>query len=273
VQPYLSVVHAKEIPAMSTYHFAGAYEEAGAGGGKLHVLVNRLIGARSELERNFGDMYGAEWSEPGYNTLCDYVVDIASGDLESSDPLVPPTTGGGGGGGDVNAGQLPMEFPVIAPGAKHRAPRFVYTLGFSGAGGGYFDAVQKLDVRGGGGGEGGRGAHATRVMPPGVFPSEVEFIPRKKSGGGAGDGTGAAAGAAAGAGTAAGAKYEVSEEEEDDGFLLYLEYDAAAHKSSLVILDAKDVTGKPLAVCRLPFHVPHSFHGTFKHKAAAAGAR
>ena len=59
----LSVVHAKEIPAMSTYHFAGAYETAGDG--KLHVLVNRLIGARRDLERNFGDMYASEWSEPG----------------------------------------------------------------------------------------------------------------------------------------------------------------------------------------------------------------
>ena len=83
----------------------------------------------------------------------------------------------------------------------------------------------------------------TRVMSPGVFPSEVEFIPRKKGGGGG---------------------YEVSEEDEDDGYLLYLEYDAARHSSSLVILDARDVAGAPLAVCRLPFHVPHTFHGTYK---------
>lgn len=262
----LAVVSAKEIPAMSTYHFAGAYEEEeeeGEGKGKLHVLVNRLIGSRSDLERNFGDMYGSVWLAPRYNVLCDYVVDLQSGDLESSEPLVPPTTGAGG---DVDAGQLPMEFPVIAPGARHRAPRFVFTLGFSGAGGGYFDAVQKLDVGGGGGGGGGgagggSGAkHATRVMPPGVFPSEVEFIPRKGQQGFAGAG--------------AGAGYEVSEAEEDDGYLVYLEYDAARHRSSLVVLDAKDVTGAPLAVCRLPFHVPHTFHGTFKRKGdAAAGAR
>ena len=235
----LSVLHAKEIPAMSTYHYAGAYEDKG----KLHVLVNSLIGARRELERNFGDMYAAEWSEPGYNVLCDYVVDVESGALESSDPVVHPTTGRNGG--DVDAGQLPMEFPIIAPGARHRAPRFVYTLGFSARGGGYFDAVQKLEL-------GGGGKHSTRVMPPGVFPSEVEFIPRRRENKAAGGGR----------------VYEVSEKDEDDGYLLYLEYDASKHTSSLVILDAKDITGAPLAVCRLPFHVPHTFHGTWKEKKA-----
>lgn len=246
----LSVVHAREIPAMSTYHFASAYEKAG----KLHVLVCRLIGTRKDLEGNFGNMYDSVWSAPTYNTLCDYVIDLASGNLESSDPVVPPAPtgpGGPGGGLDVNAGQLPMEFPIIAPGAQHRAPRFVYTLGFSGGGGGYFDAVQKLDLRKGGAAGGGEGAHTTRISPPGVFPSEVEFIPRKRPGGG---GSGARA-------------HEVSEEDEDDGFLLYLEYHAAQHTSSLVILDAKDVAGAPLAVCHLPYHVPHSFHGTYKDKA------
>jgi len=66
----LSVMHAKEIPAMSTYHFAGAYEEgftgAGADGGitegKVHVMVNRLIGQRKDLEANFSNMYNSTWS-------------------------------------------------------------------------------------------------------------------------------------------------------------------------------------------------------------------
>ena len=82
----LSVVHAKDIPSMSTYHFAGAYEADG----KLHVLSNRLIGARRDLERNFADMYASEWSEQSYNLLCDYTVDLTSGALDASDPLVLP---------------------------------------------------------------------------------------------------------------------------------------------------------------------------------------
>ena len=76
----------------------------------------------------------------------------------------------------ASAGQLPMEFPVIAPGARRRKPRFVYTLGFAGSGSGYFDAVQRLDVRDG-------GTHQTRIMAPGVFPSEVEFVPRRDASG------------------------------------------------------------------------------------------
>jgi len=38
---------------------------------------------------------------------------------------------------------------------------------------------------------------------------------------------------------------EVSQEEEEDGYLLYLEYNAATHLTSVVILDAKDVSGAP----------------------------
>ena len=224
----LSVVHATEIPRMSTYHFATAYERESDG--TLHVLVNRLIGPRPELERNFSDMYAAVWSAPGYNTLCDYVVDLKSGKLLSSEPVVPPTVGGARGG-DARSGQLPMEFPVIARAARGRAPEYVYTLGFSGGGAGYFDAIQKLHV--------GSGTHATRISPPGTFPSEVEFVPR-------GDGSG----------------------DEDDGYLLYVEYDANAHKSSVVILDAKDVEGDVVARIRLPFHVPHTFHGTYRANAA-----
>ena len=191
----MDVVFQGTIPSMSTYHFAGAYEETAAvpaparaadevgdefddpfefcgytgfgdaecpddngfkpsGGDEsegetrelLHVLVNRLNGDRRALEKNFGNMYDSVWDPKGYNTLCDYVVDVATGSLLSSDALVPQTDAAWGGKGDVDDGQLPMEFPVVAPGARNRKPRFVYTLGFTGGGGGYFDCVQKLDV-------------------------------------------------------------------------------------------------------------------------------
>jgi all-trans-8'-apo-beta-carotenal 15,15'-oxygenase len=45
---------------------------------------------------------------------------------------------------------------------------------------------------------------------------------------------------------------------------LYLEYHAAEHRSSLVILDAKEIAGEPVAVVSLPYHVPLTFHGTYK---------
>ena len=235
----LSVAHAREIPSMSTYHFAGAYE-TNADGSKsngapeeIRVLVNELIGRRDDLEARFADMYSAEWAPDGYNLLSEYTVRMRDGALVSKSPVVPRVPGGGEDVSVASAGQLPMEFPVIAPGARRRKPRFVYTLGFAGSGSGYFDAVQRLDVRDG-------GTHQTRIMPPGVFPSEVEFVPRRD------------------------ARGDVRESEEDRGYLIYLEYHAARHQSDVVVLDAADVAGKELARIKLPFHVPHTFHGTFR---------
>ena len=53
-------------------------------------------------------------------------------------------------------------------------------------------------------------------------------------------------------------------DDEDAGYLLYLEYDCAAHASSVVVLDARDIAGAELARIHLPFHVPYTFHGTFE---------
>jgi all-trans-8'-apo-beta-carotenal 15,15'-oxygenase len=50
---------------------------------------------------------------------------------------------------------------------------------------------------------------------------------------------------------------------EGNGFLLTYVYVAAEHRSELVILDAERVGDAPLAVIKLSFHVPHSFHGTW----------
>ena len=290
---------------MSTYHFAGAYEEAAEapaskGGSRdehddpfefcgytgfgdaecadddaendgkdgkedgdkdgedepaptrelLHILVNRLNGDRRALEANFSSMYDSVWDPAGYNTLCDYVVDLGTGALLSSEALVPTGDAAWGAGRATSTtGSCPWSH-VEPPPARARKPRFVYTLGFTGGGAGYFDSVQKLDAGACKWRDGVRvcqrsGAHKTRVMPPGVFPSEVEFVPKKAG--------------------------EVSEEEEDDGYLLYLEYDSRVHRSSLVILDAADIEGKELARVKMPYHVPHTFHGTFKR--AGEGAR
>ena len=152
----LSIAHAGEIPSMSTYHFAGAYET----NDEIRVLVNELIGRRVDLEARFSDMYSAEWAPDGYNLLSEYAVRMRDGTLVSKSPVVPRAPGGGEDVSVASAGQLPMEFPVIAPGARRRKPRFVYTLGFAGSGSGYFDAVQRLDVRDG-------GTHQTRIHGPG----------------------------------------------------------------------------------------------------------
>ncbi|MGB5593664.1 MAG: carotenoid oxygenase family protein, partial [Crocosphaera sp.] len=49
---------------------------------------------------------------------------------------------------------------------------------------------------------------------------------------------------------------------EDNGYLLSVVYDASTHRSSLVILDAQNLT-YPLAKCHLDHHLPQGFHGTW----------
>jgi carotenoid cleavage dioxygenase-like enzyme len=50
---------------------------------------------------------------------------------------------------------------------------------------------------------------------------------------------------------------------EDEGWLLTYVYDAARDTSALVMLDAKDFTGKPVAAIALPQRVPFGFHGSW----------
>ena len=50
-------------------------------------------------------------------------------------------------------------------------------------------------------------------------------------------------------------------EAEDDGYILVFVYDAARHESDLVVLDAKDLAGEPVATVALGQHVPPLFHG------------
>jgi all-trans-8'-apo-beta-carotenal 15,15'-oxygenase len=50
---------------------------------------------------------------------------------------------------------------------------------------------------------------------------------------------------------------------EDDGWLLVLVYDAANHRSDLVILDARNLQQEPIARLHLPYHIPYALHGNF----------
>jgi all-trans-8'-apo-beta-carotenal 15,15'-oxygenase len=55
---------------------------------------------------------------------------------------------------------------------------------------------------------------------------------------------------------------------EDDGWLVSVVYSAPQHRSRLVVLDARDVEGDPVAVAHLRHHVPLGFHGTFTTRVA-----
>jgi carotenoid cleavage dioxygenase len=51
--------------------------------------------------------------------------------------------------------------------------------------------------------------------------------------------------------------------DEDDGYLLTLVYDQSRNASDLYVLDARDVTGEPVAQVHLPHRVPYGFHGNW----------
>lgn len=50
---------------------------------------------------------------------------------------------------------------------------------------------------------------------------------------------------------------------EDDGWVVALRLDRAADRSDLVVLDAQDLTGDPVATVHLPARVPAGFHGNW----------
>ena len=89
-----------------------------------------------------------------------------------------------------------------------------------------FDEITKLDLA-----EGTETGHAAQT--PGNSFCEPVFVPRPGA------------------------------TEEDDGWLLAVEYHADSHTSRLVILDARDPSRGPLATAGLTHHVPQGFHGSF----------
>jgi all-trans-8'-apo-beta-carotenal 15,15'-oxygenase len=51
--------------------------------------------------------------------------------------------------------------------------------------------------------------------------------------------------------------------DEDDGWVLTLVYDAAHHRSDVVILDARDLHRGAIARLHLQQHIPYGLHGSF----------
>lgn len=56
---------------------------------------------------------------------------------------------------------------------------------------------------------------------------------------------------------------------EDDGWVLTVGYDEAAHRSRLMIFGAAHLDAGPIAEAWLPFHLPMSYHGAFTRRIAA----
>jgi len=50
---------------------------------------------------------------------------------------------------------------------------------------------------------------------------------------------------------------------EDDGWIMAYVYDQSRNASDVVIIDAQDFEGPPVAVIELPVRVPYGFHGNW----------
>jgi carotenoid cleavage dioxygenase-like enzyme len=102
---------------------------------------------------------------------------------------------------------------------------YAYTTSLVDTTSGFTNGIQRVNLK--------TGVWDTHAFGNGKFANEPVFVPRAAS------------------------------SSEGNGFLLTYVYVAAEHRSELVILDAERVGDAPLAVIKLPFHVPHSFHGTW----------
>jgi carotenoid cleavage dioxygenase len=120
-----------------------------------------------------------------------------------------------------------QEFPRIDERLTGRPHRYGYTAGF-GDGVEHGPAI-KHDLA--------TGTVAVHDHGPGRVTLEPLFVPRPGS-------------PAGGAG-------------EDDGWVMSYVYDAASDRSDVVILDARDFAGDPVATVHLPVRVPFGFHGSW----------
>ena len=82
-----------------------------------------------------------------------------------------------------------------------------------------------------------RGGRRQYVLPEGDVTGEPVFVPRS------------------------------GEAAEGDGYLLSVVYRAGENRSDLMVLDAGNVAGGPIACAELPHRVPYGFHGNWKYNA------
>ncbi|MBD2357605.1 carotenoid oxygenase family protein [Tolypothrix sp. FACHB-123] len=118
------------------------------------------------------------------------------------------------------------EFPTIHPNNVGRQYRYLY-IGATHAetGNAPLQAILKIDLD--------SGEKQLWSAAPRGFMGEPVFVPR------------------------------LGGETEDDGWLLALVYDAAHHRSDVVILDARDLNQGAIARLHLKHHIPYGLHGSF----------
>ncbi|KGF72694.1 Apocarotenoid-15,15'-oxygenase [Neosynechococcus sphagnicola sy1] len=125
--------------------------------------------------------------------------------------------------------QRSCEFPTLPPTQVGQPYRYLYiAAAHDPQGNAPLQAILKLDLA--------SGDRQIWSAAPRGFVGEPVFVPRPPG---------------------------ISNGKEDDGWLLTLIYDAAHHRSDLVILDAQDLTQGAIARLHLKHHVPYGLHGSF----------
>ncbi|SEG93117.1 carotenoid cleavage dioxygenase [Actinacidiphila yanglinensis] len=117
------------------------------------------------------------------------------------------------------------EFPTIDDGRTGRANRYLYAVA-SPAGGSARPAITRYDS--------GSGDVTAHELPAGVHPGEAVFVPSA-----------------------------APDRDEGDGWLLSLTTTGDGKASQLLVLDATDLAGAPVAAVTLPRGVPAGFHGSW----------
>ncbi|MGD1900616.1 MAG: carotenoid oxygenase family protein [Geitlerinemataceae cyanobacterium] len=126
------------------------------------------------------------------------------------------------------------EFPVLHPDRVGRPYRYVYSGATEqAAGNAPLQAVIKMDLE--------TGDRQLYSVAPRGFGGEPLFVPRPGG------------------------------EAEDDGWILILVYEADFHRSSLHILDAKNIEAGAIAKLNLRGHIPYGLHGSFTSELFLAG--
>ena len=121
---------------------------------------------------------------------------------------------------------LPVEFPVTSPDRVGRKARYGYAVRLAAGGDPLMDALVKYDLR-----EGTTWVHELGAPDgAGRYCGDPELVARNGA------------------------------TEEDDGWILFLSYDASENRSELIVLDARHVTAPPVARVLLPRRVPHGVH-------------
>lgn len=240
-------------PAPSAYHIINAFDgdgvdgdggdgsggggsgSSGGGGSVLHLqLCEQINGDRTQLEAQYRSMATARFTAELQCKAVEYSIRLPTrGRAERPGAMGGDTRGGSGGEEAACVGRVelaadaarPFELPDMHPGYVGRRARYAYTWCLADDTSTFADALQRIELR-----EGGGASEIVRFGEGRVCGSPL-FVPR-------GEG-------------------------EDEGYILTLVYDAAAHTSDLVVLDAADIAAGPIATVALGQHVPPLFHGTW----------